>query len=216
MPLAQNHINVLNRTVLTVTVINSLVMVIYFFIMLTHDEHDLAQMRRIILTGIIGLVSGLSLAIILVQIYLRTKPHMFSAITTLIILLIVGISFHYRLADAFRHAYASAFITYYTTPALAQKLGNTVEWVTSYKKDILFSTAMDQCNNRYGRETAQLIKNQNGSWQEVEQKIAQAYHSKELILSKHQHQDILKCYQQFFPQEKPALEMRQKIDDSTK
>ncbi len=103
-----------------------------------------------------------------------------------------------RLPDAFRHAYASAFLAYYINSTTAEKLGNLVEVTTSFKRNKLFNSGMDQCNNYSGRQIALDVKKQHGSWREVEDQINDAYKNRALILSKYQYQDIFSCYKRFF------------------
>jgi hypothetical protein len=188
-----------------------------YFCIFFGSSADLQQMRRILLAGLIVPLSILTLAFIIGK-YLksgllvspRNKWLSIVSVITAIAMLSTMVTFHARLSDAFRHAYASAFLTYYTNPETARQLGNLVEWMTSYKKYNLFNTSMDQCNNHTGRQIAVTAKERQESWQDVESRIERAYKNSGLILSKHQYNDIIACYKNIFPGETAAISAMQR------
>lgn len=193
----------------------------YFYILLGPST-DLQQMRRILLSGPIVILSCLILSFSFFKClgsgpheFLRNKWNPLSLAFIFLVMTSVAFTFQMRLPDAFRHAYASAFLSYYTNTETAVSLGNLVEWVTSFKKNKLFNSGMDQCNNHYGRQIALDIKKQRGSWIDVENKIDQSYKNGDLILSKHQHLDIISCYKEIFPHEAATIaEMQKAIANS--
>ena len=182
----------------------------YFYIFLASSS-DLQQMRRIILGGLVAAGSGVLFSVSLFK-FLK-RPQNTSRNNTICILLAtllmiasVAVTFQMRLADSFRHAYASAFLAYYFGQEPATELGNLVEWVTSFRKNKLFNSGMDQCNNYSGRAMALDARAQKIPWRNVERQIEKTFKTGELILSKYQHQDILACYKERFPEQKSIID----------
>lgn len=171
------------------------------------------QMRRILIAPVFLGIAGIAF------IYLSSKILRYNlstilqdhwakrlVITGIVMTMLVVSTFQVRLSDSFRHAYASGFLAYYTTPIIAEKLGNLVEWVTSFKKNELFNSGMDECNNRSGREIALKIKQENGPWHDVEKAIELAHKTDVLIKSKRLQTDILNCFTTHFPNKIDKIE----------
>jgi hypothetical protein len=194
---------------------------IAYFSILFAPSSDLQQMRRIILGGFVAAGSGVLFSVSLFKFLKRAQNSSRNnticiLLATLLMIASVTITFQMRLADSFRHAYASAFLAYYFGQEPATELGNLVEWMTSFKKNKLFSSGMDQCNNFSGRMMALDAKAQKISWWDVERQIEKSFETGELILSKYQHQDILACYKERFPEQKFIIDEMEKSVLETK
>lgn len=190
------------------------------FLILFFADTELPQMRRILLAGCILLLDVVVVFMIAYQAFrlsfsaaIQNKHNRILLLSSLIATLLAATVFQSKLPDAYRHAYASAFIAYFLNEGVAKSLGNMVELVTSYKKDNHFSSAMDQCNNRSGRATALGLKAKGKSWRNVELAIDKAYKEKSLIIRKSQHADIIACYERHFPEEKQLLASLSKARD---